>query len=285
MVTTTMKDGGGDQMMAEDAVVMEVEHTENIEGTDHSKTKTTITPKNQQNSVIVVNDKKFEKELLVIDTELGRNVIVAVDISESQIKASNSEKIDGCFEIESGKVNAGVNFATDIIRVVDLGLNEKVALGSTITPPQIETCEGVEMDSFKLGPSNINLAQKSSAVTRNNTSTTVLKRNKNQSNKSGAQHSKGLESKENEGSSSPSLKGSPQRLTREFSTTMAMDGDSEEEGPKRKLVVPLGEVDQNMAHGKRVKVGIDEVSLGMIFKKFLGSVEVVAQPHWDECHE
>lgn len=40
-----------------------------------------------------------------------------------------------------------------------------------------------------------------------------------------------------------------------------------------------------MAHGKRVKVGIDEVSLGMIFKKFLGSVEVVAQPHRDECHE
>lgn len=230
-------------MMAEDAVVMEVEHTENIEGTDHSKTKTTITPKNQQNSVIVVNDKKFEKELVVIDTELGRNVIVAVDISESQIKASNSEKIDGCFEIESGKVNAGVNFATDIIRVVDLGLNEKVALGSTITPPQIETCEGVEMGSFKLGPSNINLAQKSSVVMRNNTSTTVLKRNKNQSNKSGAQPSKGLESKENEGSSSPSLKGSRQRLTREFSTTMAMDGYSEEEGPKRKLVVPLGEVD------------------------------------------
>lgn len=52
-------------MMAEDAVVMEVEHTENIEGTDHNKTKTTITPKNPQNSVIVVNDKKFEKELVV----------------------------------------------------------------------------------------------------------------------------------------------------------------------------------------------------------------------------
>lgn len=34
---------------------------------------------------------------------------------------------------------------------------------------------------------------------------------------------------------------------------MAMDGDSEEEGPKRKLVVPLGEVDQNMAQGKRIK--------------------------------
>lgn len=65
MVTTTMKDGGGDHMMAEDAVVMEVEHTENIEGTDHNKTKTTITPKNPQNSVIVVNDKKFEKELVV----------------------------------------------------------------------------------------------------------------------------------------------------------------------------------------------------------------------------
>ena len=179
MVTTTMKDGGEDQTAAVGTVVMEVEHMVNIKGTDHSKTETTITPKNQWNSVIVVNDKKFEKELAATDTELGRNVIIAADISESQIKATNTETIDGCFEIESGKVDERVNLATDIISAVDPGLNEKVVLSSAITPPQVETCEGVEMGSFKLGPSNNNLAQTSSAArkpkTRNNTSITALK--------------------------------------------------------------------------------------------------------------
>ncbi|KAL0012144.1 hypothetical protein SO802_007252 [Lithocarpus litseifolius] len=59
------------------------------------------------------------------------------------------------------------------------------------------------------------------------------------------------------------LRASPEKLQcpRESSTTMAMDGDSEEAGLKRKLVVPLGEMDLNMAQGKKVKTNFDEIIL------------------------
>ena len=39
-------------------------------------------------------------------------------------------------------------------------------------------------------------------------------------------------------------------------------------------MVSLGEVDQNLAQAKKVKTDFDEVSLGMVFKQFLGSAEV-----------
>lgn len=76
-----------------------------------------------------------------------------------------------------------------------------------------------------------------------------MKRNKDQSSKIRVHNGKGLESKENEGASSQGSKGSWRRLTKESSTTMATDGclEEDEEGPKRKIVVPLGEVNQNMA--------------------------------------
>ena len=54
------------------------------------------------------------------------------------------------------------------------------------------------------------------------------------------------------------------------------------EGPKRKMVVSLGEVDQNLAQAKKVKTDFDEVSLGMVFKQFLGSAEVAMQPRREQ---
>ena len=54
------------------------------------------------------------------------------------------------------------------------------------------------------------------------------------------------------------------------------------EGPKRKMVVSLGEVDHNLAQVKKVKADFDEVSLGMVFKQFLGSAEVAMQPRWEQ---
>jgi len=62
---------------------------------------------------------------------------------------------------------------------------------------------------------------------------------------------------------------------------VAMDGGSMEEGPKRKLLLPLGETDPNRLQDKRAKIDIDEVALGKVFKKILGSAEVATQPAGD----
>ena len=51
-----------------------------------------------------------------------------------------------------------------------------------------------------------------------------------------------------------------------------------EEGLKRKLFPPLGETDLNRVQDKRAKIDIDEVALGKVFKKFLRSAKVAAQP-------
>lgn len=98
----------------------------------------------------MANDEKFEKELAAIDTELGRNMIVAADISGSQIKETRLEMIDECFEIRRGKVDAVVNYAKNIISLVDPGPNKNVTLGLAITLQQIETHEAAEMGSFNL---------------------------------------------------------------------------------------------------------------------------------------
>ena len=47
-------------------------------------------------------------------------------------------------------------------------------------------------------------------------------------------------------------------------------------------MVSLGEVDHNLAQVKKVKADFDEVSLGMVFKQFLGSAEVAMQPRWEQ---
>ena len=65
-------------------------------------------------------------------------------------------------------------------------------------------------------------------------------------------------------------------------TTVAMDRESEVEGLKGKMVVSLGEVDQNLAQAKKVRTDFDEVSLGMVFKQFLGLAEVAVQPHREQ---
>lgn len=98
----------------------------------------------------MANDEKFEKELVAIDTELGRNMIVAADISGSQIKETRLEMIDECFEIRRGKVDAVANNAKNIISLVDPGPNKNVTLGLAITLQQIETHEAAEMGSFNL---------------------------------------------------------------------------------------------------------------------------------------
>ena len=53
-----------------------------------------------------------------------------------------------------------------------------------------------------------------------------------------------------------------------------MEEHADEEGPKRKLLAPLGELDPNVVQGNRWKFDTDEVSLGKIFKQYLGSAEV-----------
>lgn len=98
----------------------------------------------------MANDEKFEKGLAAIDTELGRNMIVAADISGSQIKETHLEMIDECFEIRRGKVDAVVNYAKNIISLVDPGPNKNVTLGLAITLQQTETHEAAEMGSFNL---------------------------------------------------------------------------------------------------------------------------------------
>ena len=54
-----------------------------------------------------------------------------------------------------------------------------------------------------------------------------------------------------------------------------------EEGPKRKLLLPLGETDPNRVQDKRAKLDT-EVALGKFFKKLLGSAEVATQPRWGQ---
>lgn len=60
---------------------------------------------------------------------------------------------------------------------------------------------------------------------------------------------------------------------------MGMEEHSEKEGPKRKT---LGELDQNIPQGKRLKSDTNEVCLVEIFKQHLRSVEVAQQPHRDQ---
>ena len=137
------------------------------------------------------------------------------------------------------------------------------------------------MGSFNLGQNKASEVQKTNTNRKIkgkiNTPNTALKQTKEQPIQSGAHHSKGLGSKENKDTFVQNSKGSWRRLTRESLTTVAMDRESEVEGLKRKMVVSLGEVDQNLAQAKKVKTDFDEVSLGMVFKQFLGSVEVAMQ--------
>ena len=93
----------------------------------------------------------------------------------------------------------------------------------------------------------------------------------------GVSYDDGLEGKENEGFSSKSMKGTWKRIIRKARTTVAMEGGSMEEGPKRKLLPTHGEADRNKVQDKRAKLDTEDV-LGKVFKKLLGSAEVARQP-------
>ena len=142
------------------------------------------------------------------------------------------------------------------------------------------------MGSFNLGQNKGSEIQKTNTNRKPkgkiNSPNSALKQTKKQLIKSEAQHSKGLGSKENEDTSVQNSKGTWRRLARKSTTTVAMDGELEVEGPKRKMVVPLGKVDQNLTQRKKVKTDFDEVSLGMVFKQVLGSAEVAMQPRREQ---
>nr|POE83763.1 hypothetical protein CFP56_06084 [Quercus suber] len=193
MVTSTMKDDG-DRSAVKDAMVMEVEHTLSFE-----ETKPRITPKNPENSVVMVNDVTFQKKVAVIDRESRSNMFTKADISGFEIKAVNSATTDRCLEIRGREDGDGIKRLLKEWRWAPLTW-AKIRVGSG--------------------------------------------------------------SKENEETSSQSNKGSWRRLIRESPITVAMDRDSEVKGQKRKLVVPLGEVDQNVTQGKKVKIDFDEGGLG-----------------------
>ena len=60
------------------------------------------------------------------------------------------------------------------------------------------------------------------------------------------------------------------------SNNLGVEEHSKKEGPKRKT---LGELDQNIPQGKRLKMEIDEVCLAKLFKQNFRSAEVAQQPH------
>jgi len=232
-------------------------------------------------SVGVVDDGTFQKKAVAIDRESGRNVITKEDISGSEIKGANTATTVRCLESKEREDGAEKNNAKGGVSAVDSGPIEKVKLGSDINQPHI--CKGVEMGSFNLGQNKGSEIQKTNTNRKPkgkiNSPNSALKQTKEQQIKSEAQHSKGSGSKENEDTSVQNSKGSWRRLTRESSTTVAMDEESEVEGPKRKMMVP---VDQNLTQRKKVKTDFDEVSLGMVFKQVLGSAEVAMQPRREQ---
>ena len=168
---------------------------------------------------------------------------------------------------------------SDIV-VVDLGPNEKMIVGSTIGSG---TYAETKMGYSNLGPSTVSKVKKPNHAKKpkpiNSASPIIPKQNKSQTSHFGVFIGDGLESKENGGASPQSSKGTWRRLTKESTTTVDMDGVSMEERPKRKLLSLLSEMYPNMVKEKRVKTDIDEISLGKVFKIFLGSA---AQPCWGQ---
>ena len=231
--------------------------------------------------MLVGNGDMFEKTLTEIDEELGKNVTAVADILGSLIKTEDTKSVGESFEFKGGKDDVVKARASGDQKGMDPNPAEETRMGSTMG---LGTYAKVEKESFNIGPlkaTNVKKpVQAKKQVLKNNTTPKIPRQNKRHNN-SGVSSGDGLEGKENEGFSSKSTKGTWKRINREATTTMAMEGGSMEEGPKRKLLLPLGETDPNRVQDKRAKLDT-EVALGKFFKKLLGSAEVATQPRWGQ---
>nr|POF16611.1 hypothetical protein CFP56_58268 [Quercus suber] len=181
--------------------------------------------------------KRRQHETKIMPKNPGTSM--SVGILGSLTKTEDTKSVGDSFEFKGGKIDGMKAQASGDTKGLGPSLKEEVMVGSTMG---FGTYVKTEIDSSNTGP---------------------LKDNRRH-NHSGDFSGDGVEGKENDGFSPKSMKGTWKRLNREATTTMAMEGGSMEEGPKRKLLPPLGETDPNRLQDKRAKIDIDEVALGMV---------------------
>nr|POE76466.1 hypothetical protein CFP56_18919 [Quercus suber] len=216
------KKGDQSRNAMEEAGGMEVELTAETEEAKRRQYETKIMPKNPGTSMSVGNGDMFEKTLAEIDEELGKNVIAAVGILGSLTKTEDMKSASDSFEFKGGKIDGMKAWASGDTKGLGPSPKEEVMVGSTMG---FGTYAKTKIDSSNTGPLKI------------------------------------TNGKENDGFSPKSMKGTWKWLNREATTTVAMEGGLMEEGPKRKLLPPLGETDLNWLQDKRAKIDIDEVAL------------------------
>ncbi|KAK7861213.1 hypothetical protein CFP56_024376 [Quercus suber] len=229
----------------EEAGGMEVELTAETEEAKRVQHETKITSKNPGTSMSVGNGDMFEKTLAEIDEELGKNVAAAAGILGSLTKTKDTKSAGDCFEFKGGKIDGVKARASGDTKGMGPSPDEEVMVGSTMG---LGTYAKTEEDSFNTGPLKVTNVKKPSQakkpLLKNNTTPKITRQNRRH-NHSGDFSENSLEGKENDGFSPKSTKGTWKRLNREATNTVAMEGGSMEEGPKRKLLPPLGETDPN----------------------------------------
>nr|POF14968.1 hypothetical protein CFP56_63306 [Quercus suber] len=255
------KKGDRSKNAMEEAGGMEVELTAETEEAKRVQHDTKITQENPGTSMSVGNGDMFEKTLAEIDEELGKNVTAAAGILGSLTKTKDTKREGDCFEFKGGKIDGVKARASGDTKGMGPSPDEEGMVGSIMGLGIYAT---TEEDSSNTGPLKVTNVKKPSQakkpLQKNNTTPKTTRQNRRH-NHSGDFSGDGLESKENDGFSQKSTKGTWKRLNREATNTVAMEGGLLEDGPKRKLLPPLGETDPNRVQEKRAKIDIDEIAL------------------------
>nr|POE67720.1 hypothetical protein CFP56_13866 [Quercus suber] len=269
----------------EEAGGMEVELTAETEEAKRVQHETKITSKNPGTSMSVGNGDMFEKTLAEIDEELGKNVAAAAGILGSLTKTKDTKSAGDCFEFKGGKIDGVKARASGDTKGMGPSPDEEVMVGSTMG---LGTYAKTEEDSFNTGPLKVTNVKKPSQakkpLLKNNTTPKITRQNRRH-NHSGDFSENSLEGKENDGFSPKSTKGTWKRLNREATNTVAMEGGSMEEGPKRKLLPPLGETDPNRVQDKKAEIDIDEIALEVVQEAWETGIHMGRENTLEHCLE
>ena len=276
MEISTTKEADRNRNDKETSGRMEVEITVETDEAKRRQHETSTIPQYPETSMSVGMGDKGDMTLAGNDEKLGRNVIGTADILGLLTKTEDTKRARECVEVKGSKVDVVAPVSSDP-KGAGLNPGEENKVGSTMG---LDTHVTAEKEGLTIGPlkaASTNWPDQGKQKEPENNITQKAPRQNRKHMQAGVSCADGLESKENEGFSSKITKGTWKRINREASTTVAMEGRSMEEGPKRKSLPTHGEADQNKMQDKRAKLDTEEV-LGKVFKKLLGSAEVARQP-------
>ena len=276
MEISTTKERGRNRNEKEVAGRMEVEIMAEMDEAKRRQHETNNIPQNLGTSMSVGMGDIIDKTLAGSDEKLGRNVNNVVDILGPLTKTEDTKRAGVVFEVKGGKNDVVAPVCCDP-KGTGLNPGEEIKMGSTMGLDTYAKAEKEGLNTSPLKAANANKPAQGKNQEPENNSTQKAPRQNRKHIQAGVSCDDGLEGKENDGFSSKSTKGTWKRINREAKTTVAVEGGSMEEGPKRKLLPTHGEEDPNMLQDKRAKLDT-EVVLGKVFKKLLGSAEVARQP-------